>query len=91
MCTKCNSVADMRARSHAHLETYLTRPGFFGYVYIYIHIYIYIYIYIHIHIYIYIFILLERCHGGTRWAHGYGAQVTQVWVIDTRRGGGTPG
>jgi len=35
--------------------------------------------------------LLERCHGGTRWAHGCGAQGTQVRVIDTRRGGGTPG
>jgi len=35
--------------------------------------------------------LLERCHGGTRWAHGCGAQCTQVWVADTRRGGGTPG
>jgi len=35
--------------------------------------------------------VLERCHGGARWAHGYGAQGTQVWVIDTRRGGGTPG
>ena len=35
--------------------------------------------------------VLERCHGGTRWAHGYGEQGTQVWVIDTRRGGGTSG
>ena len=34
--------------------------------------------------------ILERCHGGTRWAHGCGAQCTQVWVVDTRRGGGTP-
>jgi len=34
--------------------------------------------------------VLERCHGGTRWAHGCGAQCTQVWVVDTRRGGGTP-
>jgi len=29
--------------------------------------------------------LLERCHGGTRWAHGYGAQGTREWVRDTRR------
>ena len=35
--------------------------------------------------------LLKRCHGGTRWAHGCGAQGTQVWVVDTRRGGRTPG
>ena len=35
-------------------------------------------------------LLLERCHGGTRWAHGCGAQCTQVWVVDTRCGGGTP-
>ena len=29
--------------------------------------------------------LLERCHGGTRWAHGYGAQSTWEWLRDTRR------
>jgi len=28
---------------------------------------------------------------GTRWSHGCGAHCTQVWVVDTRRGGGTPG
>ena len=30
-------------------------------------------------------ILLERCHGGTRWAHGYDAQGTQEWVVGMRR------
>ena len=58
------------------------------YIYIYICIYTCTYIYVSIYIYIHI---LERCHGGTRWAHGCDAQGTQVWVLDTRRGGVTPG
>jgi len=28
--------------------------------------------------------LLERCHGGKRWAHGHSAQGTQEWVRDTQ-------
>jgi len=32
-------------------------------------------------------LVLEWWHGGTRWAHGCGAQCTQVWVVDTRRAG----
>ena len=52
------------------------------------YMYVWMNTYIYLNLYLYI---PERCRGGTRWAHGCGAQGKQVWVIDTRRGGGTPG
>ena len=72
---------------HKYIYTYLyIRIYMLMYINVYIYVYININMYIHTDVYI-----LERCQWGTRWAHGCGAQGTQVWVIDTRRGGGTLG
>ena len=55
------------------------------YVHIYKCKYLYVCIYTFVYIVIFVYICtLERCHGGTGWAHDYHVQGTQEWVGGTR-------